>query len=107
MMYDDNSEYSGEYGGNGGNDEYQSGKIQQDFSAEPADPVSGIEESADVVSSVTGLKKNESKRKHMPGKMTLFKPMAERAMPVQCLGPVIPRQSETLKCVSTHCDVGD
>ena len=62
MMYDDNSEYSGEYGGNGGNDEYQSGEIQQDFSAEPADPVSGIEESADVVSSVTGLKKKTNQK---------------------------------------------
>ena len=28
-MYD-NSEYSGEYGGIGGNDEYQSGEIQQE-----------------------------------------------------------------------------
>ena len=71
MMYDDNSEYSGEYGGNGGNDVYQSGETQHNFSAEPADPVSGIEESADVVSSETGS--NESKRKHMPGKMTLCK----------------------------------
>ena len=46
----------------------------------------------------------------MPGTMTNSansdKPMAERAMPVQCLGPVIPRQSETLKCVPTHSDVG-
>ena len=56
MMYDDNCEYSG------GNDEYQSSEIQQDFSAEPADPASGIEESADVVSSVTGLKKKTNQK---------------------------------------------
>ena len=58
-MYDDNSEYSGEYGGN---DVYQSGETQHNFSAEPADPVSGIEESADVVSSETGMKKKTNQK---------------------------------------------
>ena len=39
MVYDDNSEYSGEYGGN---DEYQLGETQQDFSAEPADQLMSL-----------------------------------------------------------------